>query len=1245
MKKRITFAVALVLLLTTIFVLPLTSTVKEQEEDKTIYKSSLVINDKVNTENKVEFINKDENSTIPYKDTDIVTVTAELATASISESYLKSTQKLSLQKYISDKQTKKLLATIKNEQNKFISSLESITGKQSTNSIRSTSVVMNSVSFDCEYEKLAEIKKLEGVKRIYISVKLNPYEDTQSESLPISNDADTKDDSEETELTGSGTVTAILDTGFDTNHEIFTLDAENGKYKQDDFMYLISNLHTCISGEFTPTALYINQKLLYAYDYVDNDTNVISDNCEHGTMVAGIIGGSTENISSASNAYNSQLLLMKCSSDSSKAADSTVILSAIEDSIILGADIINISYGSEKMLDSDFAASFNDMFERIHKCGTAVVMPAGNLGKADSDSAVEDGTASPIASLSGVISVSSAEGQNNYSLFFLYNDERIEYTLPKLSDGRSDYSFYNINDGDYDYVIYNDSLKDNEDIEIKNKAIFVSDKQEDIESAINLAEQSGALAIVIFGDDKTKLTETTTVPTAIVKDTSIKDFEEPGGIRISTEYILTSDNENYKKISANASYGSNGSLSINPLLAETSPSYSSIPNNRYGTANGSSFSSALVSGKLALLKEYINNDKRFEKYSAEQKNDLAYKLITSTADVIDDRDDSAKETVRTQGAGLVNLDNALSANAYISSGFTVLGSSDIGSYEVNLDITNITDKKITLTPSLILSSERYDTKNKTTYREDIISSNYLTSFIADDKEVDAISIDANKTKTVTIKIKLNSAFILEQKAYFSEGFYLDGYVYFSQEDDVTISSSLLCFVGSYTQESAFGSFIYDNNSKADKQSSYLYLSTNNEEEFNYSMLLGYNKFTKLFDEKNISFNANTLQTALNDSSATNPTLYIRSLAKRNLIDFKCAIKNESRAVIYESEAFNRNRANSDDNSTSINTALSSLSNGKYVLTISGKLEESTGNISEQKRSFNFTVDNKKPSGTSYKTYFADKKTYLEISGYDNNAIQGFDIYVAVYNGKAGKYEYSSSIYNLMEDANIGFDKDSIVYVGQKSDSNGNTTFTYDITKLKSALKKLAKKYDDDEKSLKISQNKVAFAAVDYAYNISDIKLCDTIVYDDLTLKFVDKNGKPVSGVEAEINSKSFKSDENGKIVCANLPAGEYKVKLTNIPNKLCIEKNPFKVSTGESSGDFVNTIKLMPEGTYKESKYESSTIQQSGGNRDEQKPSKELNPIEQPDDSDNSIYALIFVAALLAISIASFLISRKKFKH
>lgn len=70
--------------------------------------------------------------------------------------------------------------------------------------------------------------------------------------------------------------------------------------------------------------------------------------------------------------------------------------------------------------------------------------------------------------------------------------------MPKCSNSKSEYSFYNINDGDYDYVIYNDNLKNDGDIELKNKVIFVSDKQEDVESAINLAEQRGALALVIL---------------------------------------------------------------------------------------------------------------------------------------------------------------------------------------------------------------------------------------------------------------------------------------------------------------------------------------------------------------------------------------------------------------------------------------------------------------------------------------------------------------------------------------------------------------------------------------------------------------------------------------------------------------------------------------------------------------------------------------------------------------------------
>ena len=1240
MKKRITFAVALVLLLTTIFVLPLTNTVREQEEDKTIYKSSFNIDDTSNTEQKTGFIPKDDNSTLPYKSSDNVIITAELNTAPLADNFLQSNEK-DLPSYLSSKQAKLLLTELQTEQKEFIVRLEKALGQNNISQIKTTYVAMNSVSFACTYGSLAEIKKLKGVKRAYVSVKLNPYEDLDNETHKLTEDTNEKN--EETPLNGAGTVIAILDTGFDVNHDVFTLDTENVKYDQDKFMYLLSNIGICRNKEFTPTELYKNQKILFTYDYAENDSDVLSKYCEHGTMVAGIASGSTENIQSASNAYNSQLLMMKCSSDSTETADSTVILSAVEDSLILGADVINISYGETEILDSSFAASFGEMFERIYNCGTAVVMPSGNFGTTNSESIIENGTASPIASLPGVLSVSSAEDSAIYKPYFIIGENQIEYSLPKLSDGRSNYSFYNLKNGDYEYIVYNEN---NQNTSLTNKIVLVNYDEEAIEYAIYVSEKNKALAVVIFADEKTEFTETSSLPTAIVLNSDLEDLDVSGQIQLSEDYTYKNENKNYAKISENASYGSNGSMSINPLITEISPSYSSIANNRYGTTSGSSISSALVSGKIALLRQYINNDERFESCSVKQKSDLIYKLLTSTADIISERNSSAFETIRTQGSGLVNLDNALSANSYISSGFTVVGSSEIGLYELSFDITNISDKEISFEPSLTLATDKFNEETKETYRAEVPKYNYTAKFITDNQETNKITVEANKTKTVTLKIKLNSIFILEQN-HFSDGFYIDGYIRLAQKNGIDLTTSIIGFVGNYTSKSAFGDFIYDNDEKITEQSSYLYLSTNNDNSDNYSMLLGYNKFTGKFDENNISFNSKTLETALNKSQLSNVSLYIKTLAERNILNFKCTVLDEEGVTIYESEPFNRNRILSGEASTSINTALSSLSDGKYTLTISGEIEEIYGKPIEQLRTFSFTVDSKKPVKTSYKTYFSDKKTYLEVTGHDNRAIQGFDFFVAVYNNKTSKYEYSNSIYNLIDSENVPIDKNSIVLVKQKTDDNGNTTFTYDITKLKNALKKLSEKYDSEASSLKISQNKIAFTAVDYAYNHSEIKLCDTIVYDDITLKFVDENNNPVSGVKAEINSRTFTSNQDGKILCENIPAGEYSVRLTEIPNNLCVENNPFKTSTGESSQKSDLTIKLMPEGTYETNSYSNPTGQQQGSRHDyEQKPSKDLNPTEpQPEDSESSIYALIFVAALLAISIACFLINRKRFKE
>lgn len=1251
------------LLLTTVFILPLTNVVREQADDKTIYNSAL----KIKKDNYIGYnssvTKKDKISTAEYNDSDIVNITVELSKECLAEEFLKTTED-DIPTFLASNNAKKITADIQNEQQTFISDLKKTIGSQWTSSTRTTSVVMNSVSFSCTYDKLSEIKALDNVKHAYVSTALYPMADknTTDDSTP---DADSKDSElideqgidDSDSFNGSGTVIAVLDTGFDVDHDIFSSDCTGEKYSQDEFMNLLSTLTQCTEGEYSATDLYNNQRVLFSYDYADDDNNVSVDISSHGTMSAGIAAGDSETIPYSGNAYNSQILMMKCSPDSSENTDSVSILLATEDSVKLGADVINIGYGSTANLSTDLSQSFGAMFDRIYKCGTAVVMPSGNSGKniltednSKNPEIIDYGTASQFSSLSGVLSVSAAEDLNIYKNYFICNKEKIIYSTLPISDGSNANSLQSMNDGNYNYIVLedNDESMDTES-DLSGKIAFISVDSRNIDEKIKNVIDRGAAAAVIFSDNKVTASDLPTIPITVVYEYDISSLEKSGEITLSGDFIIKSENENYGKISETASYGSNGSLSVGADITDIASHYSSILNNRYGIDRGSSFASASVAGKVAALKQYINSDKRFTEYTPKEKNNLVYNLMMSTANIISDN--NIPEDVRVQGSGVIDIDNALSSDAYLSvnssSPKLILGSDADGSYTAKLEITNISEQDITFTPSAFILTENLDAAENTLEHTEVPISDYLIYFSQNGKKINEINVPANETEVISVSVKINSVFILDKLLTYKNGFYIDGFITLSSDDKVSLSAPMLGFVGNYNSQSAFDNFIYDKESPITNESSYIYLASNNQNTDD-ALILGYNKFLKEYDIDNLSFNSKTFST-VTDKNASDISLYIRSIAIRDIKNFKCTVKNENGNIVFESSPFNRNKYSVGDELTSINTKLSSLSDGKYIITLNGTIEESKEVSYEQSKTFTFTVDSKKPVNTSYRTYYSNDKTYLEVKGKDNCGIQGFDIYVAVYNGKTGKYEYSDSLFDLMKDTNIPIYGDTITLIEHHDTENGETVFTYDITKLKDMLKRLADNYDNASDSLKISQNKVAFAAVDYAYNRSEIKLCDTIIYDDLTLKFVDSNGNPVKGINVEINKRSFVSDENGKITYASIPAGEYKVNLIKIPNNLCVEKNPFSITAGDVTSDSIKTITLMPEGTYAasdNSRPASPSLEQSDKNHDpEQKRGDELNPKEpQPEDTNSSIFALIIVAALLAVSIAAFLISKKKFK-
>lgn len=142
--------------------------------------------------------------------------------------------------------------------------------------------------------------------------------------------------------TGSGVVVAVLDTGVDSNHPDIQGNVLNG------------------------------------FDFVNNDADAFDDN-GHGTHVAGTIAALFNNgIGIAGVAHGAKILPLKVLA-SSGGGTSVGIAQAINYATNNGADIINMSLGSNNTPWDLASQFFKDALANAHAAGITIVVSAGNL--------------------------------------------------------------------------------------------------------------------------------------------------------------------------------------------------------------------------------------------------------------------------------------------------------------------------------------------------------------------------------------------------------------------------------------------------------------------------------------------------------------------------------------------------------------------------------------------------------------------------------------------------------------------------------------------------------------------------------------------------------------------------------------------------------------------------------------------------------------------------------------------------
>lgn len=867
--------------------------------------------------------------------------------------------------------------------------------------------VFNGLSVEADYADLETIQDLPGVKDAYVSQVYQLIEPVNETKLADSVPSIGGDISQETGYTGKGMVVAILDTGLDTSHEAFQNAVNAPKFTKQDIADKLASDSLRV-GNVNVNSIYQSDKIPFAYDYYDNDTNVSGGN-SHGTHVAGIVGANNGQVTGV--APDAQLMIMKIFGDDGSGAYDSDIIAALEDAVVLGADAVNMSLGMTAGFSEAAAAKTREVYQRVKNAGISLMCAAGNEYSSSYKSA--GGTDLPLASnpdngavaspstYGAALSVASMNNVKATAPYLLVGDRKIRYSDPAETASKQIASLSNT----YAYVDCGvGATTDFTGKSLTGKVALIQRAGEEAGEILSFAQKeknakaAGAKAVIIYDNVEGDLVNMATdgsIPAVFISKADGEAMLAATDKRVSfsRSYVAQFQDAYSGKMSDFSSWGVTPDLKLKPeITAPGGDIYSTLPGGLYGSMSGTSMASPHMAGAAVVMAQYITEELGGTDMTQQEITALSNKLLMSTAVPVKN-EQGLPYSPRKQGAGLVQLGRATKAKAYLSSAEgglpkAELGSSTDGSFSFSFQVHNLSAQQIKYEVGVTVLTEDTVKQNGKTYMAQ--SPRRLAADEVTVTTPGTVTLGEKGTASVDVSIALTAKGKAALKADFPNGVYIDGFVTLTpvnNGDTISLGLPFLGFYGDWSAAPIFDASVYDTDKSPAVYRTMLGLFGADGSGY----YLGHNLYATSSDR----FDKNYIAMS-NKTQNYHVTAAMAMLRSADELTF--AVTDESGKTVYSEELTNQSKTYYSSSQQSYHTpmaatgftgytkakyaAAKALPEGTYTYTVTATLNGKT-----ETETFPLTIDNQAPEVVKSEVVIQNGKRLWKVTVTDNHYVQ------------------------------------------------------------------------------------------------------------------------------------------------------------------------------------------------------------------------------------------------------------------